>query len=226
VNQFAIIQILSTLCMVSSHAAVTTFTSRSAFESETFTITTSEDFSSSPLNLIIGDTVVNRFTSGVITISSNVRESTEGNYRAAIRGSTHPDRFNDSNFAALESFGSASTAVDLRNETATILLSGANQVFGMDLGSFAAQTTAYFRTNLGNSFAFSGNGSIGTNSFAGAISDQAGEYFTRIDFEITGGSTFSDGFGIDNLVAGAIPEPSAIAFLALLPTFLLVRRKK
>jgi hypothetical protein len=225
-NVFTAIKAISILGVATIHGAVATYTSRAAFEAETFTVTSYEDFSLSPLNLVIGDTVSNRFTSGVITISSDVRESTEGNYRASIEGDTHPDRFNDSKFAALESFGVESAATDLRNETATILLTGANQVFGMDLGSFAAQTTAFFRTNLGNSFAFSGSGSIGTNSFAGAISDQAGEYFTRVDFEITGGPTFSDGFGIDNLVAGSIPEPGGAAMLGILAIFVLIRREK
>ncbi len=147
---FGIIQSFVILGSVTSYAAVTTFSSRAAFEAQTFTITTSEDFSTSTLDQVIGDTVANRFTSGVITISSNVRDGTDGTYRASIKCRTHPDRANNSQFAAVESFGSQNSSVDLQNETVTILLSGANQVFGMDLGSFAGQTTAFFRTNLGN----------------------------------------------------------------------------
>jgi len=216
---------VSLLSIAISSAAVTTYSSRASFEAQTFTVTTREDFSSSSLNLIIGDAPSNEFVSGVITLSSNVRDIS-GNYRASIQGSSHPDRYDSSQFASLESYGSTNARTDLRDESASILLSGTNQVFGMDLGSLAGQTTAFFLTNLGNSFSFTGAGSIGQNRFAGAISDQEGEYFTRIDFVITGGSSLSDGFGVDNLVAGTIPEPSGIIVLALMIPFLTFMRKR
>jgi len=221
----ACVLVVSLLSMAISSAAVTTYSSRAGFETQTFTVTTREDFSMSFLNLLIGNVPSNEFVSGVITLSSNVLDSS-GNYRASIKGSSHPDRFDNSQFASLESYGSAHARTDLRDESASILLSGTNQVFGMDLGSFAAQTTAFFRTNLGNSFSFTGAGNIGQNRFAGAISDQEGEYFTRVDFVITGGSSFSDGFGVDNLVAGTIPEPSGIIVLTCMIPFLTFMRKR
>lgn len=209
----------------SARAAITVFSSRAAFLGGDFTVTATEDFSTSTVGTLIGNTPSTEFVSGPFTVSSSSALDA-GPFRAAISGGSHPDNFDGSLFAFLETFGSSHPSQELRNDSATILLTGQYQAFGLDLGSFAEQTSAIFFTNLGNTASVTGVGSIGSPVFAGVVTSTSGEYFTRVNFVITGAPTASDGFGVDNLVVGTIPEPSGALLLGSMLAMVLLKRRR
>lgn len=206
-------------------AAITTFSSRAAFLGQDFTVTATEDFSTSTVGTLIGNTLATEYVTGPFTVSSSSALDA-GPFRSAISNGSHPDNFDGSVFAFLETFGSSHANQELRNDTSTIRLSGQHQAFGFDLGSFAEQTSAIFHTNLGNTASITGSGPIGSNLFAGVLTSSPGEYFTRVDFLITGAPVSSDGFGVDNLVAGTIPEPSSGLWVASTLGILFLRRRR
>jgi hypothetical protein len=216
---------ISSMLVSRMDAAISIYSSRTALLNEGYTIAATENFSTSTVGTLIGNTPSTEFVSGPFTISSS-SSLNAGPFRAQIAGGGHPDNSDGSVFASLETFGSSHPNQELRNDSASILLSGQHHLLGFDLGSFAEQTSAIFHTNLGNTVSITGAGPIGSKIFAGVLSSNPGEFFTRVDFLITGASTASDGFGVDNLVAGTIPEPSGVLLAAsTLGIFLLKRRR-
>lgn len=206
-------------------AAITTYSSRAALLGEGVIVAAMENFSTSTVGTLIGNTPSTEYVSGPFTISSSSALDTVP-FRAGISNGSHPDNFDGSVFAFLETYGSSHPNQELRNDSATILLTGEYQAFGLDLGSFAEQTSAIFHTNLGNTASVTGSGSIGSQIFAGVLTSTPGEFFTRVDFLITGSNLSSDGFGVDNLVVGTIPEPSSVLLASSTLGLLLLKRRR